>query len=196
DAVLAVLGELEDKEWDVRAAPEGAESREVQYRARLTGQPVIGAAFADSVTRSLIDSTIVSLVGLALVLLLARQLIALVPALWTLSVTLGILGVLGLPVSVGTSMVACIALGAGVDFAIHLGVRARTLDGDAPGQQAVDQLGAVVLISALQLAFAFLVLLASGMAPLRDLGAGLAIGLVGAALGACWLVPRLHRARR
>ncbi len=195
--VLDILGELEDKEWGIGAAtkPEGVELRELRYRARLTGQPVIGAAFAESVTSSLIKSTLVSLVGLALVLVLARQLLALIPALWTLIVTLGVLGVLGLPVSVGTSMVACIALGAGVDFAIHLGIRARRIGGAGSGERAVDEIGVVGMISALQLAFAFLVLLASGMAPLRDFGAGLAIGLVGAALGACWLVPSLHRGR-
>jgi predicted RND superfamily exporter protein len=54
----------------------------------------------------------------------------------------------------------------------------------------------VTLISALQLALAFLVLVASEMAPLREFGIGLAIGLVGAALGACWLVPWLYRGKQ
>ena len=40
-----------------------------------------------------------------------------------------------------------------------------------------------------------LALLASELAPLREFGIGLAIGLVGAALGACWLVPWLYRGR-
>ena len=38
----------------------------------------------------------------------------------------GIIALLGHPISVGTSMITCIALGAGVDFAIHLGFRARS----------------------------------------------------------------------
>ncbi len=119
--------------------------------------------------------------------------IALVPALWTLCVTMGLLGLLGLPISVATSMISCIALGAGVDFAIHLNIRARRIGGPDAGARAVDEIGLVSLISSLQLACAFLVLLASEMAPLRHFGLGLAVGLVGAALGACWLVPALIR---
>jgi predicted RND superfamily exporter protein len=190
--VQGVLSELDDEEWRTL---EG-DGRVLAVRARLTGQPVIGAAFAESQTESLRDSTLVSLIGLAITLLLARQLRALVPALWTLAVTMGALALLGLPISVGTSMISCIAMGAGVDFAIHLGFRARQFTGAEQGQRAVDEIGVVTLISALQLACAFLVLMASEMAPLREFGMGLALGLVLAALGACWLVPSLYRGRR
>jgi len=190
--VQSTLSELDDEEWRTL---EG-EGRELIVRARLTGQPVIGAAFAESQTESLWHSTLVSLLGLVLTLLLARQLRALVPALWTLCVTMGALALLGLPISVGTSMISCIAMGAGVDFAIHLGFRARQFSGPDQGQRAVDEIGVVTLISALQLGCAFLVLMASEMAPLREFGMGLALGLVLAALGACWLVPSLYRGRR
>jgi predicted RND superfamily exporter protein len=192
-ALTPALSELDDDTWRMARAPEGVLAPIIPFRPRLTGQPVIGEAFAASVTRSLIHSTAVSIGGLALVLLLARQLIALAPALWTLTFALGGLALLGAPISVGTSMVTCIAVGAGVDFAIHLIFRARQRAGEGAGQRAVDEIGAVVLISALQLAFAFLVLLDSEMSPLRDFGAGLAIGLLGAGLGACWLIPLLVR---
>jgi len=187
------LSELADEEWRVATPPAGAETREVAFRPRLTGQPVIGQAFAESVTSSLLRSTAVSILGLGLVLLVARQLIALAPALWTLAITLGALSLFGVPISVGTSMVSCIAVGAGVDFAIHLLFRARRYPGPESGERAVREIGAVLLISAFQLSAAFLVLLDSGMAPLRDFGIGLAIGLLGAGLGACWLVPELTR---
>lgn len=191
EALKGALSELDDDEWRVAA---GA-GRGLNFRTRLTGQPVIGAAFAESVTRSLFVSTAVSLAGLTLTLVLARQLLALVPALWTLCVTLGIFAVLGIPISVGTSMISCIAVGAGVDFAIHLRFRARNYIGSDAGARAVDDIGVVTLISALQLGCAFLVLLASEMAPMRQFGLGLAIALVGAALGACWFTPWLARGR-
>lgn len=189
--VQGPLSELADEEWRTLTG----DGRELAVRARLTGQPVIGAAFAASQTESLWASTLVSLAGLVLTLLLARQMRALVPAVWTLCVTMGALALLGLPISVGTSMISCIAMGAGVDFAIHLGFRARRFSGPGQGQQAVDEIGVVTLISALQLACAFLVLMASEMAPLREFGMGLALGLVLAAVGACWLVPSLFRGR-
>ncbi len=199
DAMQPVLAELDDKEWGLVAPKaELSDARVIEFRPRLTGQPVIGKAFADSVTSSLLFSTLVSIGGLGIMLVFARQLITLVPAMWTLCVTAGLISLLGHSISVGTSMVSCIALGAGVDFAIHLGFRAQTLkeQGVADfGGQAVHEIGAVIIISALQLALAFFVLLASEMTPLRHFGVGLAIGLLGAALGACWLVPRLFAKR-
>jgi uncharacterized membrane protein YdfJ with MMPL/SSD domain len=190
------LSELQDEEWAVPSDTElaaGAELRAVSADIRLTGQPVIGQAFAESVTSSLSVSTLVSVAGLIVVLALARQLFALIPALWTLLVSAGIIAALGHPISVGTSMVSCIALGAGVDFAIHLGYRARSYNEKGRGERAVRELGAVIVISAVQLSLAFLVLMFSEMPPLQQFGIGLAIGLLGAALGAVWLTPMLIR---
>lgn len=190
-SVQGALSELDDDEWRVAS---GA-GRRLDFQTRLTGQPVIGAAFAESVTTSLFTSTAVSLLGLSATLLVARQMLALVPALWTLCVTMGVLGLFGLPINVSTSMISCIAVGAGVDFAIHLNIRARRHSGADAGRRAVDEIGVVTLISALQLACAFLVMLASEMAPLRHFGIGLGVGLVGAALGACWFAPTLFASR-
>ncbi len=198
DELRPAFAELDDEEWAVpegTVLAEGTELREVPMKVRLTGQPVIGQAFAESVTSSLLASTGISILALALVLLLNRTLFALLPALWTLAFTAGILAMLGHPISVGTSMVACIALGAGVDFAIHLGHRARQIGGPKAGEIAVRELGAVMIISAVQLALAFSVLGFSEMPPLQEFGTGLAIGLIGAALGAVWFTPMLLRGR-
>ncbi len=189
--VLLVLSELGDAQWKI---PDGVEAQPLathDWRVRLTGQPVIGLAFAASVTESLLNSTLVSLAALTVVLLVFGQIRALIPALWTLMLTAGVISLLGHPISIGTSMVACIALGAGVDFAIHLGIRAKTVGGAA----ATDALGGVILVTGVQLALAFLVLMASEMPPLRQFGVGLAIGLLGAATGAVWLTPRLFPRR-
>jgi predicted RND superfamily exporter protein len=196
DELRPALAEFQDEEWAVPAGTQlasGAEMRDVPADIRLTGQPVIGQAFAESVTSSLSVSTFVSVAGLIVVLALARQLFALIPAIWTLLVTAGIIAALGHPISIGTSMVSCIALGAGVDFAIHLGYRARSYNEKGRGQRAVKELGAVIVISAVQLSLAFLVLMFSEMPPLQQFGIGLAIGLLGAALGAVWLTPMLIR---
>jgi len=191
--VLWALSELGDAEWKIPAGIDAPVLATQSWKLRLTGQPVIGQAFAESVTESVTDSTFVSLAGLAIVLLLFRQLRTLVPAVWTVLVTSGLIYLLGHPISIGTAMVTNIALGAGVDFAIHLGVRARESRGPEPGREATDALGGVILVTGVQLAVAFLVLLASEMPPLQQFGVGLAIGLMGAATGAVWLTPRLYR---
>lgn len=204
--VIAALRELGDEQWEIPEGVDATVDRELSFTSRLTGQPLIGQAFAESVTQSLRSSTLVSLGALALVLLVARQVRALVPAVWTLAVTFGTIWLLGHPISIGTSMVSCIALGAGVDFAIHLGIRARALNQASPskgvgepdrdgGERATDELGGVIGMAGLQLALAFCVLLASTMPPLRQLGSGLAIALMLAAIGSVWLTPRLYRRR-
>jgi predicted RND superfamily exporter protein len=193
--VMAALAELGDARWRIPADLDAPVLEELPWSLRFTGQPVIGEAFGDSVTRSLGVSTLVSWLALAIVLVVFGHARALVPATWTLAVTAGIVAALGHPISVGTSMVSCIALGAGVDFAIHLGVRARESTGPEPGREAAESLGSVVFMAGLQLALAFCVLLASGMPPLRQFGVGLAIGLLVAAAGAVWLTPRLYRRR-
>ncbi len=188
-----LLSELKDEQW--RAPPEYEGPAEiVPFHATMVGQPLIGAAFAQSVTTSLWQSTVLSLAALAVVLLMARVVVALVPALWTLALTAGCVALLGQPISVASSMVACIAVGAGVDFAIHLVLRARAMpqQRNAP-ERAVKDLGGVAVVSALQLGLAFLVLIGSTMPPLRHFGIGLAIALAGAALSAIWLVPLLIR---
>jgi uncharacterized protein len=193
--VLWILSELGDAEWKIPAGVDAPELASHPWTVRLTGQPVIGQAFAQSVTQSVTYSTFVSLLGLAIVLLVFRQQRALLPAVWTVLVTSGVIFLLGHPISIGTCMVTNIALGAGVDFAIHLGIRARSSAGPEPGREATDALGGVILVTGVQLAAAFLVLLASEMPPLQQFGVGLAIGLLGAATGAVWLTPRLYRRR-
>jgi predicted RND superfamily exporter protein len=192
-----VLSELDDAEWRIPdAASDVAVLREVPWQVQLTGQPLIGQAFAESVTTSLYTSTVVSFVALALVLVLGGHLLAIVPATWTVVVTLGVIELLGHPIGIGTSMVSCVAMGAGVDFAIHLSVRARASTSARRGTEAVAELGGVAMITGLQLAAAFVVLLASEMPPLRQFGGGLAIGLLVAAAGAVWFAPVLFDRRR
>jgi predicted RND superfamily exporter protein len=190
------LSELADERWTVAddvTLPASVEVRMIPFAVHVTGQPLIGNAFAQSVTTSLIASTLVSLVALLLVLLVGRFAYAIVPAVWTMAITAGVVALLGHPISVGTSMVSCIAMGAGVDFAIHLGFQARARGGPDAGRRAADEMGGVMLVSAVQLGLAFLVLGLSELVPLQHFGIGLTIGLVVAALGAIWFTPSLVR---
>jgi predicted RND superfamily exporter protein len=195
-AVAGTLAELDDTEWAVPPTAALEPVRSIPTRVHITGRPILGQALARSVTDNLLQSTLVSLIALAVMLVLSRHLVALAPALWTLAVTGGVLALTQQPISIGTSMVACIALGAGVDFGIHLHVRARAIGGPKPGERAVEELGIVIAISGVTLAAAFSVLLASQMPPLRQFGAGLVVGLLGASLGAIWLLPGLIRSQR
>jgi len=181
-AIRVALSWLEHAEWAVPPDTSVAGIRELPFSVALTGQPVVGQAFAASVVRSLWTSTLVSVLALGAVLGAARFFGTLLPALWALVVTAGAIAALGHTVSVGTSMVTCVSVGAGVDFAIHLAVRGRR----SSMSEAVATLGRVVLATGVQLGLAFLVLEASSMPPLRQFGSGLAIGLMVASVASVW----------
>ncbi|RMG99669.1 MAG: hypothetical protein D6705_02845 [Deltaproteobacteria bacterium] len=189
--IAGLLAELDDATWAVGEPIEGVEPvRSVPLIAGVTGQPVMGRAFAESVTENLRTSTLVSAGALAVVLLVFGYLAALVPALWTLAVVGAVVALLGHTVSIGTSMVTSLSLGAGVDFAIHLLFRARQEGGDAAA--AVRALGGVVVASGATVGLAFFVLARASMPPIAEFGVGIAVALSVAAVGAILWVPHLR----
>lgn len=192
--VQAIASERHDAMWELPEGTDTSGAADVPWVVEVTGQPIVGMAFAESVTESVWMSTAVSAVVLVVLLAVVGQARAIVPALWTLLVSTGLIAAAGFPISVATSMVTCVSLGAGVDFAIHLGVRARESEGS--GAAAVAALGGVVLMTGLELGLAFSVLQASSMPPLRQFGVGLALSLMVAAFGAVGWAPILYRGLR
>ena len=61
DAVITALKELEDETWAIPEGVDAPATSEHAWASTFTGQPVIGLAFAESVTQSLRLSTLVSL---------------------------------------------------------------------------------------------------------------------------------------
>jgi predicted RND superfamily exporter protein len=110
--------------------------------------------------------------------------------------TLGAMGALGVPLDVGTAMVAAVVLGLGVDEALHLlSAYRRQRDGglgrDAAIDTALREVGPALLTSAAALATGFLVLVFVPWKSLASFGAVSAVAIVASLLADLLVLPAL-----
>jgi len=113
---------------------------------------------------------------MALMLLSARVgLLAILPNVLAITVFFGILGWFGVPLNLGTSLIATIALGIAVDSSVHYMWRlSRELQGESDQAAAIQRtmraVGGPMLYIALALAAGFLTFAGSGFPPIRNFG--------------------------
>jgi predicted RND superfamily exporter protein len=118
-------------------------------------------------------------------------LVAMIPTTIPVALTLGAMGFLGIPLDMGTTMVASVLLGLGVDEALHLlsSYRRRRAEGQGGGEaidSALREVGRALFTTAGALAAGFLVLF---FVPWKSLSS---FGLVtGVAIGASLLADLL-----
>jgi predicted RND superfamily exporter protein len=162
--------------------------------AFVTGQPVVNAAFADCISRNTIASLIVTFVLLMALLTVAFRSIAislkaLVPALVMFTVAIGVMGVAQIPLDPTTNMISAIALGVGVDYAIHFLWRRRRRRESL--QVAAETIGPSIASNAIQVAVGFSVLALSDMIPMQRFGLLIALTMILSAIATFILLPVL-----
>ena len=117
--------------------------------ARIAGEPVLDRGFSRSVGDNQVRSLIVTIACvLGLMLALFRSLRLALLSMWasllTMALIFGVMGILAVPIDLGTSLVAGIATGAGSDFAMHYllvpapPARRRGLAHRRPGHGGLD----------------------------------------------------------
>ncbi len=187
----------------------------LKMKGFLTGAPVLNQGLSKSVEMNQIKSLVVSGVLVLLVMgIIFRSflasLVAFLPAGMTILLIFGYMGFRGLYLDVGTSMIASIALGVGIDYAIHFMVwwrrSAKALSDEMkrvePGfkkarlaersaVEAAGKCGGAILTNALMVAGAFSVLAMGEAAPLKTFGTMTAGAMFLAAAMAFTAVPAL-----
>lgn len=194
DFRAAISGALSDLDLPVHGFP-GTRPNAATILARVTGMPVINVAFCESTIRNQLASLAVAVVVLLLVLSVTFRspvsaLKALAPALFMLSVAAGLMGAAEIPLDPTTSMIAAIALGIGVDYAIHFLWRRRRR-GESLGRTTA-QVGPSIASNALQVAAGFAVLALSDMIPMQRFGLLVALTMVLSAAATFVLLPALR----
>ncbi len=125
-------------------------------------------------------------------------LIAVLPVAFSLLLVLAALAIAGTPLGIANSMFAGIALGIGLDFAIHLttAYRQRIKQG-MPASEALritlELTGPAVCVSAASITAGFSVLLLSEIAPNVQLGVMICLCLLTCAITTLLLIPSLIR---
>ena len=124
--------------------------------------------------------------------------IAILPVAFSLLLVLAALSVAGTPLGIANSMFAGIALGIGLDFAIHLTTTYRQrLKQGMPASDALrstlERTGPAVCVSAASITAGFSVLMLSEIAPNMQLGVMICLCLLTCAVTTLLLIPSLLR---
>ncbi|BAS27296.1 efflux RND transporter permease subunit [Limnochorda pilosa] len=177
------------------------EAEKPGLRAAPTGFAVFLRDLVPLVVRSSVTSVIVALIIMVLVAGIAFRsarlgILTVVPLGATVVLLFGIMGWTGIPLSHVNALMAAIAIGVGVDYAIHF-VAAYQRQGNAGRRReervtgALMEVGPPVAFNALSVGGGFAVLLASRFVPISFLGGLVTFAMIVSALGALILIPSL-----
>ena len=198
-----VVGRLVDPVAFVPLSAAGADvaERGRSLQVEVSGYPMVYAGMNESVYRNQIGSLVTSgiLVLFALTWFFRSPLLALaagIPAGITLLLTFGLMGALDMRMDVGTSMIASIALGVGIDYAVHLVWKHGVVppsEADAALETALRATGWGIVINALEVAVGFGILVLGTIVPMQNFGMLTAFAMIVSAAATLLLVPTLVR---
>jgi len=124
--------------------------------------------------------------------------IALIPNLITILINFGTLGFFGIPLNVGTAMVTSIAIGIGVDYAIHFITWykheiEKHHDIEIAITETIKNKGRAIIYNMLVILGGFLVLVSSKFVPLIQFGSLVALCMLTTAFGALIVIPAIMK---
>ena len=148
---------------------------------KYAGSGYKGLVFADLILEGQIKSIILSLFIVIILLALMFKniyigLIGSVPIIITTLISFGTMGFLNIPLNTTTALLSSIAIGIGIDYAVHFIEQYRlnaALTGDKllTAQKTMAHSGRAIIFNAIAVIAGFLVLLFSVFPPNRELGA-------------------------
>ncbi len=186
-----------------RATPEGSESAASspsEESATATGLFVLMAHIIDSLLQDQIRSFIVASIGTVICMWIAFGslrigLISLVPNVFPIALVTGTLGLLNVPVNIGTAMIASVAMGftASVHYVAVFQKSLPQFGVTRALQIAQSGVGVAVVLAHIALVAGFMVLTVSEFIPLVYFGALLSLSMIGGLISDLILLPLLLR---
>jgi len=170
-------------------------------RVLPSGQSILFAGMSEKLFEGQINSVVVILLFVTLLITLALRspgigLMSLVPNSIPILITLGIMGLTGIPLNVITVMVSSVAIGIAVDDTIHFlyHYRSSRASGDSIESSVSETIAAKsrpIFYTSFVLTGAFLTHMLSSFKPTQYLGMLSAITMIGALIGDLLLLPAL-----
>lgn len=170
-------------------------------RATLTGRVMLDYEWVQSVASghawSVIASTLaVFLMCVAIFRSVRDGLLCLAPLVISVLFVYAAMGIGDIWLGVATSMFASVAIGLGIDFAIHMVSRARKAkarfaDVDAQVMYVYQSTGRAVLFNAVAVGIGFSIVTLSAAPPIRMFGVLVSIAIVGAFVATLTVLPAL-----
>ena len=190
DTLRSTIGEAQEY-WE-QALPEG-------WEISIGGGEAISLALTDLVTRSQIYSLVGALLIVwVLVSLIFRSpvagIIGLIPVLFALAGIFGFMAILQIQLDVITSLLAALAIGIGVDYAIHFMSacqrQACTHSGNQGGLHMImHTTGRAIVINAASVTIGFSGLIFSRFIPIQQMGILFCVSMVFAGLSSLTVLP-------
>lgn len=147
----------------------------VKVSSLITGPVIINKLFAESTLRNQLVSFLFSFITMFIFVLvifkdLKLSVYSLVPSIAGVIFIFGYMGVAKINMDTGTAMVASIALGMGVDYAIHYLWALKNEKIGIKGDIIVERVGPPIIFNALQVALSFSVLIFAYTLPISNFG--------------------------
>ncbi|NOY78304.1 MAG: MMPL family transporter [Calditrichaeota bacterium] len=175
--------------------------REVSWRFAQTGLAPVLNRMEEELTPTQTESLLITLIVIIVLLSLIFRsplggVLAVVPITITILVNFAVMGYTGIGLDSFTAMIASIAIGLGIDYAIHFISRFRDelkKDGNevAALQRTLGTTGISILINTLSVGLGFSVLLAAGGQHIRRFGGLTALTMIVSAIFTLMLLPSL-----
>lgn len=169
--------------------------------ATLTGRVMLDYEWVQSVSSGHALSVIASTLSVLLMCIVIFRsfrdgLLCLAPLFVSVVLVYAVMGLFDIWLGVATSMFAAVAIGLGIDLAIHMVARARKaermgLDTDAAIVYVYRSTGRAVLFNAAAVGLGFGILTLSAAPPIRMFGILVATAIVGAFVAALTVLPAL-----
>jgi hypothetical protein len=171
--------------------------------ATLTGRVMLDYEWVQSVASGHAFSVLASTLSVLLMCIVIFRsfrdgLLCLAPLFVSVVLVYAVMGLFDIWLGVATSMFAAVAIGLGIDLAIHMVARARKaecmgLDTDAAIAYVYRSTGRAVLFNAAAVGLGFGILTLSAAPPIRMFGILVATAIVGAFVAALTVLPALMR---
>ena len=174
---------------------------EIHLAVTQSGMLRVMKKMNDELLASQIRSLFLAL-GLVLILMIIQfksikmGLVVTSPILLTVLINFAVMGYLGVPLDNATMMIASIAIGIGIDYAIHFSSRFKTELKERKDEllaldKTLETTGKAIIINALTVALGFIILMWSNMVPMQRFGWLIALTMGVSACAALTFLPSL-----
>jgi len=167
----------------------------------MVGPTRLAGSMMSKIVKSQITSLLTAMIAAGLIVALLMRspvagLISIIPLVLTILITFGVMGFTGTPLDMSTLMISSIAIGIGIDYAIHFMERFRKeyrkdRDERRALEATVQTTGRGIAFNAIALALGFGVLLFSSFKGTSNFGLMIAATMVISALAAFTTIPAI-----
>ncbi len=171
------------------------------YSVSITGMPYVNNRFDQALLQSQFKSLGITVILIILIVTLMfmsvlKGLNASLPIVFTIIILYGIMGLTGIPLNIGTVLVASVAMGIGIDYSIHfISHYNHALKHHRAIRPAIEETlrvsGEAILINFISVSAGFLVLTFSQLVPMVYFGILIALSMLGSSMGAITLLPSI-----